>query len=79
LPRHTNLQRRRMWSLLTLVSDKATFAGYRLSKEEWKSIFTAHLYGNRDLPTRHFDVGQMIDFQLYIEAFCADNNINLEE
>lgn len=68
-----------MWALLSLVSDKATFKGYRLSKDEWKQIFTAHLYGNKDLPTRTFDVGQMVDFQNYIEAFCIDNNIRIKD
>jgi hypothetical protein len=68
-----------MWVLLSLVSEKATFKGYRLSKEEWKSIFCAHLYGNRDLPTRTFDISQMVDFQQYIEAFCIDNNIRIKD
>ncbi len=79
MTRHSNLQRKRMWALLSMVSDKARFKGYQLSKDEWKDIFCTHLYGKRGMSTREFEVGQMADFQNYIEAFCIDNNINLKE
>lgn len=67
-----------MWSLLTVISDNATLKGFQFSKDDWKRLLTAHMYGKERL-TRHMSISEMNDFILFLEAFAVDNNINLEE
>lgn len=67
-----------MWGLLSDISSGATFKGYTLSKDEWKRLLTAHLYGKERL-TRHMSVSDMNDFILFLEAFAVHNDINLQE
>jgi hypothetical protein len=67
-----------MWGLLSDISDGATFKGYTLSKDEWKRLLTAHLYGKERL-TRTMSISEMNDFILFLEAFAVHNDINLQE
>ena len=75
---HSPLQRKRMWALLSNIAEKATFQGYKLDKDEWKRLLTAHLYGKERL-TRHMTVSEMNDFHNYLEVFCIDNDITIKE
>ena len=65
-----------MWSLLTVISDKARLQGFQFSKDEWKRLLTAHLYGKERL-TRTMSISEMNDFLLFLESFCVDNDISL--
>ena len=76
--RHTNSQRKLMWSLLTVISDKARLQGFQFNKDEWKRLLTAYLYGKERL-TRHMSVSDMNDFILFLEAFAVHNDITLKE
>ncbi len=78
MTRHTHSQRRLMWSLLTVISDKARLQGFQFSKDEWKRLLTAYLYGKERL-TRHMSISDMNDFILFLEAFAVHNDITLKE
>ena len=66
-----------MWSLLTVISDKARLQGFQFSKDEWKRLLTAYLYGKERL-TRHMSISDMNDFILFLEAFAVHNDIELK-
>ena len=65
-----------MWGLLSDISNGATFKGYTLSKDEWKRLLTAHLYGKERL-TRTMSISEMNDFLLFLESFAIDNDVSL--
>ncbi len=43
-------QNRRMWAMLTEVSQQVVWHGQKLSKEEWKDVFTAALKRQKVVP-----------------------------
>lgn len=67
-----------MWALLSDISNKVTFKGYTLSKDDWKRLLTAYMYGKERL-TRTMSISEMNDFILFLEAFAIHNDINLKD
>lgn len=82
-------QNRRLWVMLTEVSQQVQWYGQTLSPEDWKHIFTASLKKTRAVPgidggivvlgqsTSRMTKAEMCDLQTLIEAFAADRGVVL--
>ena len=87
--KRSNEQNRRLWAMLTDVSQQVDWYGQTLSPEDWKHIFTASLQKTRLVPgidggivvlgqsTSRMTKAEMCDLQTLIEAFAAEQGINL--
>lgn len=91
-PRRTIPQNSRLWAMLTRIAMQAHHNGQRFSPEEWKCLFmqacgheVAFLpglsggffpAGFRSSKMTKEQMGELMDF---IEAWAAENGINLEE
>lgn len=49
-PTRSELQNKKLWPMLKDVADQADWHGMKLSKEEWKEMFTAGLKGSKVIP-----------------------------
>lgn len=89
-PKRSMPQNDRMWALLESVASQVVWHGQKLSKEEWKTMFTAALKKQRVLPgidggfvvmgdsTSRMSVSEMSDLQTLIEAFAIEQGVDLE-
>lgn len=80
-----------MWAMLTDVALQVDWHGQRLSKEEWKDVFTAALKRQRVVPgldggfvvlgssTRRMTVGEMSELMELIAAFGAEHDVQFKE
>lgn len=80
-------QNRRMWAMLTDVSQQVIWHGQRLSKEEWKDVFTAGLKRQKVVPgidggfvvlgssTSRMSVAEMGELMELMEAFGAQQGV----
>lgn len=79
-----------MWAMLQTIASEVEWYGQRLSKEEWKDVFTASLRKHRVVPgldgtsfvvlgmsTRRMTKQEHSDLQTLIEAFAAERNVDL--
>jgi hypothetical protein len=90
-PRRSDAQNDRLWALLTLVSQRVTWDGERLTPEEFKDLFTASWRKQKVVRgidgglvflgarTSRMSVADMSDLQMLIEAFCAERGRSLEK
>lgn len=80
-------QNRRMWAMLTDVSQQVIWHGQRLSKEEWKDVFTAGMKRQKVVPgidggfvvlgssTSRMSVAEMGELMELMEAFGAQQGV----
>lgn len=80
-------QNRRMWAMLTDVSRQVDWHGQRLTKEEWKDVFTAALKRQKVVPgidggfvvlgssTSKMSIAEMGDMMTLMEAFGAQQGV----
>ena len=85
--KRSNEQNRRLWAMLTDVSQQVDWCGQTLSPEDWKHIFTASLQKTRAVPgidggivvlgqsTSRMTKAEMCDLQTLIEAFGAEKGV----
>lgn len=85
----TDPQNRRMWALLTAVSDQLVWHGAKYHPEDWKDFFMHSLSGARFMPheeggmipigrrTSKLTKDEHSDLTAIIEAFAARNGVNL--
>lgn len=76
-----------MWAMLTDVSQQVIWHGQRLSKEEWKDVFTAGLKRQKVVPgidggfvvlgssTSRMSVAEMGELMELMEAFGAQQGV----
>ena len=86
----TSAQNRRLWAMLTEVSEQVDWYGQKLSAEDWKHVFTASLRKQRAVPgidggivvlgqsTSKMTKAEMAELQDLIEAFAAERGIVFE-
>ena len=86
--KRSNAQNRRLWAMLTDVSQQVEWYGQTLSPEDWKHIFTASLQKTRSVPgidggivvlgqsTSRMTRSEMCDLQTLIEAFGAEKGVH---
>jgi hypothetical protein len=85
-------QNRRLWALLTEVSQQVEWYGKRLTPEDWKHVFTASLrkldvVPNLDgtgfvalgMSTSRMTVAEMGDLMTLIEAFGAQRGVRFAD
>ncbi len=83
-----NAQNRKMWALLTDISQQVEWHGVKYSKEDWKHIFTASLKGQRAAPmvdgsgmvflgqsTSKMTIAAMTELIEYMLWFGAEKNV----
>lgn len=80
-------QNRRMFAMLTDVSRQVVWHGQKLSKEEWKDVFTAALKRQKVVPgidggfvvlgssTSRMTVAEMGELMELMEAFGAQQDV----
>lgn len=80
-------QNARMWALLEDVSRQVTWHGRKLSKEDWKHVFSASLKKQDAVPgidggfvvlglsTSKMTIPEMTDLMTLIEAFGAEHGV----
>lgn len=81
-------QNRRLWAMLTDISEQVNWYGKKLSQEDWKHIFTASLkkldvVPNLDgtgfvalgMSTSRMTRAEMCDMQTLMEAFGAEKGV----
>lgn len=80
-------QNRRMWALLTEVSQQVDWYGQKLAPEEWKDVFSAALKKQKAVPgidggfvilgqrTSKMSRAEMSEMQTLIEAFGAQRGV----
>lgn len=85
--KRSNEQNRRLWALLSDVSQQVDWYGQTLSPDDWKHIFTASLQKTRAVPgidggivvlgqsTSRMTKAEMCDLQTLIEAFGAEKGV----
>lgn len=92
-PKRSDVQNDRMWEMLDRVSKRMTINGARFDAESWKCIFMKAmgkevrvlpmLDGSGIFPTgfrsSDLSVREMSDLQTFIEAWCADQGVDIWE
>lgn len=80
-------QNRRLWSLLTDISQQVDWYGQKLSPEDWKNILSASLKKQRAVPgidggfvvlgqsTSKMTTAEMSELQDLMEAFGAEQGV----
>ena len=80
-------QNARMWAMLQDVADQVEWHGRKLSKEDWKHVFSAGLKKQDAVPgidggfvvlgqsTSRMTVAEMSDLQTLMEAFGAEHEV----
>lgn len=84
-------QNSRLWSLLTDVARQVEWHGQRLSKEDWKEMFTAALKRQRVVPgleggfvvlgasTSQMTVGELSELMELIAAFGVEHDVEFKD
>jgi NinB protein len=82
-------QNRRLWAMLTEISNQVDWYGRKLSPEDWKHVLSASLkkqdavqgidggFVVLGLSTSKMTKGEMADLQTLIEAFCVQQGVKL--
>lgn len=83
----SSAQNRRLWSMLTDISQQVDWYGQKLSPEDWKHVFTASLKKQRAVPgidggfvvlgqsTSKMTTAEMSELQTLMEAFGAEQGV----
>lgn len=85
--KRSDAQNRRLWSMLTDVSQQVDWHGQKLTAEEWKDVFTAALKKQKAVPgidggfvvcgqrTSKMTKAEMSELQTLMEAFGAQQGV----
>ena len=85
--RRSNDQNAKMWAMLTDVSNQLDWCGERLTKENWKDMFTASLKKQRAVPgidggfvvlgarTSQMSTSDISDLIEIMNAFASENDV----
>lgn len=85
--KRSDAQNRRLWSMLTDVSQQVDWHGHRLTPDEWKDVFTAALKKQKAVPgidggfvvcgqrTSKMTKAEMSELQTLMEAFGAQQGV----
>lgn len=85
--KRSDAQNRRMWAMLQDISSQVDWHGQRLTKEEWKDVFTAALKRQKVVPgldggfvvlgqrTSRMGKAEMAELQTLMEAFGAEHEV----
>lgn len=83
----SSAQNRRLWAMLTDISNQVDWYGRKLSQEDWKHIFTAALSKQDVVPgidggfvvlgksTSKMTKGEMAELQTLMEAFGTEKGV----
>ena len=83
----SSAQNRRLWTMLTDISNQVDWYGRKLTPEDWKHIFTAALSKQDVVPgidggfvvlgksTSKMTKGEMAELQTLMEAFGAEKGV----
>ena len=84
-------QNKRMWAMLTDISEQVQWYGKKLQPDEWKDVFTAALKRQEVVPgidggfvvlgsrTSKMTVKEMTDLMELISAFGAERGVEFDE
>lgn len=85
--KRSDAQNRRLWAMLTDISEQVEWYGQKLTPEEWKHVFTAALKRQRVVPgldggfvvlgqsTSKMSKGDMSELQELMTAFGAERGV----
>ena len=85
--KRSDAQNRRLWSMLTDVSQQVDWHGQKLTAEEWKDVFTAALKKQKAVPgidggfvvcgqrTSKMTKAEMSELQTLMEAFGVQQGV----
>ena len=88
--KRSDAQNRRLWSMLTDISEQVEWHGHRLTDEEWKDVFTAALKRTKVVPgldggfvvcgqsTSRMTKAEMAELQTLMEAFGAQQEVRFK-
>lgn len=88
--KRSDAQNRRLWSMLTDVSQQVDWHGHRLTPDEWKDVFTAALKKQKAVPgidggfvvcgqrTSKMTKAEMSELQTLMEAFGAQHGVRFK-
>ncbi|MGU3629854.1 recombination protein NinB [Comamonas sp. C24C] len=88
--KRSDAQNRRLWSLLTDVSQQVDWYGQKLTTEEWKDVFSATLKKQKAVPgldggfvvcgqrTSKMTKAEMSELQTLMEAFGAEHGVQFK-
>lgn len=89
--RRSDAQNRRLWAMLTDISQQVEWHGQKLSPEDFKHIFSAALKKQRAVPgldggfvvlgqsTSRMTKAEMSEMQMLMEAFGAERGVVFRE
>jgi hypothetical protein len=90
-PSRNTAQNARLWALLTEISDQVDWHGQKLTKDEWKDVFTAGLKRQKVVPgldggfvvlgssTSRMSKAEISDLMELISAFGAERGVEFAE
>ena len=85
--KRSDAQNRRLWAMLSDVSQQVDWHGHRLTPDEWKDVFTAALKKQKAVPgidggfvvcgqrTSKMTKAEMSELQTLMEAFGAQHGV----
>lgn len=85
--KRSDAQNRRLWAMLTDISQQVDWYGQKLTPEEWKHVFSAALAKQKVVPgldggfvvlgqsTSKMTKSEMSDMQTLMEAFGAERHV----
>jgi hypothetical protein len=88
--KRSDAQNRRLWAMLTDVSQQVDWYGQKLTPEEWKDVFSAALKKQKAVPgldggfvvcgqrTSKMTKAEMADLQTLMEAFGAERGVQFK-
>lgn len=86
----SDAQNRRLWSMLTDISQQVDWHGQKLTTEEWKDVFSAALKRTKVVPgldggfvvcgqsTSRMSKAEMAELQTLMEAFGAERDVQFK-
>ena len=89
--KRTDAQNRRLWAMLTEISNQVVWYGNKLTPEEWKCVFTASLKRQKVVPgldggfvvlgqsTSKMTKDEMSELQELMAAFGAEQGVTFME
>jgi hypothetical protein len=89
--KRSNAQNRRLWAMLTDISNQVDWHGQKLSPEDWKHVFSASLKKQRAVPgidggfvvlglsTSRMTKGEMTELQELMAAFGAQHSVRFHD
>jgi hypothetical protein len=87
----SSAQNRRMWAMLTDLSEQVVWHGQKLDPTDWKTMCTAALKKQRVVPgidggfvvmgdsTREMTIGEMSDLMEFLSAFGIEHGVQFRE